>query len=421
MKRALLEILRCPFCGGRPVVAEGTRAPAAAVNDERSITHGILFCSCRAYPVVDGVPYLCDTDRADQAVALLNSGQATHARDVLLEVTKDERRQQQLHKLLASREGATYGSLLRVFADNPEGDYFLHRFSDPYFVSSDALIRSVGAPRSPLPAGRAIDVCGGCGHLTRSMLRAGKFSEVVLSDVSYWKIWLGSKFIAPDAHTVVCDADLALPFARDCFSLALCSGSFEYVWSRRSFGEELQRLAGSRGLVLVTHVRNMLCQTFNPGMPLEPAGYRGIFAHQPSRLFAESTMIDAALAGGPIDLSAGRTDDELADEGLLIIASARDESLLCPYELPRARHPAGRIAVNPLYSADAARGNGALRLQFPTPEYEDEFGQCRRYLPEALMLTPAQRARLNASSLGDEALLSLLDRRALLELPDRYV
>src|SRR6185369_14194176 len=118
-----------------------------------------------------------------------------------------------------------------------------------------------------------------------------------------------------------------------------------------SFGEEIQRLINGDGLALITHVRNVNCHTFNPGMPLTPAGYRNIFGHWPTRILSESEVFDTVVSGKTISL-AGRSDDELADAPLLIIATTRDERLLGEYQLP-SRQPAGRVSLNPLYSADA--------------------------------------------------------------------
>ena len=60
-----------------------------------------------------------------------------------------------------------------------------------------------------------------------------------------------------------------------------------------------------------------------------------------------------------------------------------------------------------------------LTLSFPTLEYEEEFGGCRRYLPEELTLEADLTERLNPTQFGsryDE----LRRRRVLLDLPPAY-
>ena len=60
-----------------------------------------------------------------------------------------------------------------------------------------------------------------------------------------------------------------------------------------------------------------------------------------------------------------------------------------------------------------------FRLRFPSPEYEDEFGACRRYLEEEVTV---DRATLDAVAAGvrTEPVLELLRRRVVLEMPERY-
>jgi hypothetical protein len=65
-----------------------------------------------------------------------------------------------------------------------------------------------------------------------------------------------------------------------------------------------------------------------------------------------------------------------------------------------------------------------LTLQVPTPEYEEEFGACRRYLPEVLTLAadltaPLDAARLRAS-LGGAVYDDLRRRLVLIDAPPRY-
>ena len=50
-----------------------------------------------------------------------------------------------------------------------EGGYFLYRFSDPTYIVAEAVVRAV-AGTVLAGGGRAVDVCGGSGHLTRVLL-----------------------------------------------------------------------------------------------------------------------------------------------------------------------------------------------------------------------------------------------------------
>ena len=66
-----------------------------------------------------------------------------------------------------------------------------------------------------------------------------------------------------------------------------------------------------------------------------------------------------------------------------MVASARAD-LFRRYELTYERDVTGELSVNPLYRIERRGESSILTLTFPTPEYEAEFGECRRYLPDRL-------------------------------------
>ena len=60
-----------------------------------------------------------------------------------------------------------------------------------------------------------------------------------------------------------------------------------------------------------------------------------------------------------------------------------------------------------------------LRLQFPSEDYEEEYGACREYLPDEAVVEQAALAALGAGRLTPE-LVELARRRVILDLPKRY-
>jgi hypothetical protein len=75
--------------------------------------------------------------------------------------------------------------------------------------------------------------------------------------------------------------------------------------------------------------------------------------------------------------------------------------------------------VNPLYSVSLDGSRSVLTLTFPTPQYEEEFGECRRYLPDALTLSGDFTAPV-LSLAGDVDVEDLRRRRVLIDAPPRY-
>jgi hypothetical protein len=55
-----------------------------------------------------------------------------------------------------------------------------------------------------------------------------------------------------------------------------------------------------------------------------------------------------------------------------------------------ARHG---LRLNPLYVAEPVGNRVPPRLRFPSPDYEEEFGACRQYLPDRWSSSVTRRPR----------------------------
>lgn len=410
MQRELLEILRCPFCGGR-LETEAVREGA-----DGAIRSGVLFCQCCAFPVVDGIPHLRTGNSAQAALHLLGKNDPDGALLALLGVKGP--RQEEFRRLLAAEAPLTFQRALRVLCDDAEGTYLLYRFSDPTFLSCRALIQAVGGdPRCR--AGRVLDLCGGAGHLTRVLCGLAAPGSAVLADITFWKIWLARRFVAPGCQPVCCDASGPLPFARESFSWVVCSDAFHYIWFKRLLADEMARLAGAQGVITLAHLHNALCENRSAGNPLTPGGYRDLFAEMPTRLLGESELLNAAIEGASIDLSRETPDEELAGEPALALVATHLPDLF--QDLPVVEPPSGssNLRLNPLY---AIRENGrrVLERRFPSPEYAAEFSDVCRYLPSVVELN---EGRLEGGRLitTDSEAKRLARQHVLLDLPADYL
>ncbi len=61
----------------------------------------------------------------------------------------------------------------------------------------------------------------------------------------------------------------------------------------------------------------------------------------------------------------------------------------------------------------------SLTLTFPTPEYEAEFGECRRYLPDRITVGADLTGPILREALG-AGYKELRDRRVLIDVPVGY-
>jgi uncharacterized protein YbaR (Trm112 family)/SAM-dependent methyltransferase len=410
MELAALNLLRCPFCGGELKVVQ---RPATEMAQDRLST-GVLGCACCAYPVVAGIPYLRAGQTARAALGLLDAGKVDEALFTLLGLEGGRR-----EKFESARNAKSFTcrEALKLLSPNPEGNYFLYRFSDPTFLASDALVRALAQDERYAQA-RLLDLCGGMGHLTRMLCEVSPSSEVWLADLEFWKLWLARQFVAPQCQAVCCDAAQPLPFARGSFSLVVCADALHYIWPRRLAAGEMIRLAGKDGFVVATALHNALCENTSAGLPLTPTGWRSVFEEIPARLFAESAVLDAVLANRPIELSANHSDAELAAEPELIAIASSNDALFRDYSPASLQPTIRRLALNPLYQ----RLNGTENvwaLQFPSPQYAEEFAACRRYLPERIALTGAQIESLKRGEVAVE-LRKLTRQRVVLDLPENY-
>jgi uncharacterized protein YbaR (Trm112 family) len=300
MRVDTLQILRCPFCGGRLEVVTSLFHERA--GDE--IEHAILGCHCCIFPVVSGIPVMHLDDAANAARDHLTAGRPDLARRVLFDL--DDEWFARFEAADAS-DGATFRDVLQALGPTYERGYFLSRFSDPSYVVAHPLLRAV-AGTVLRAGGRAIDICGGSGHLTRPMCDLSS-SPPVLADLYFAKLWLARRFTAPGCEPVCCNGNNPLPFARGAFRYAMCADAFMFIWHKRLFVGEMLRLTddgSGSGAAVISHTHNQLQWSPSLGQPLPPRGYSDLFETVEPRLFAETGLFADVVAGRPLDLSRRR-------------------------------------------------------------------------------------------------------------------
>jgi uncharacterized protein YbaR (Trm112 family) len=415
VKVETLDILRCPYCGGRLDVVDALFHR----RDGDEIHDAILGCHCCIFPVVGGIPVLHLQTAATTARDQIQAGRPDLALRTL--VGLEDAAHAERFEAAAASGTATYRETVDALGPNFEGGYFLYRFSDPTYIVAQAVVRAVA--RAALGrAGRAIDICGGSGHLTRSLLDLSS-PPPVLADLYFAKVWLAKRFTAPGCEPVCCDGNAPMPFARGAFGFAMCTDAFMYIWTKRQFVGEMARLiddpAGEPGAVLIGHTHNERTWSPSHGQPLSAEAYADLFETLEPRIFGEAGLFADVVAGGPLDLSRRDAADTLDDDpALTIVATARaDVFLRHPLESPA--RAAGEFRLNPLYVAEPAGDRVRLRLRFPSEDYAEEYGACRRYLPEEVAVDREAFEALPGAVVPGP-LAELAGRRVILDLPKQY-
>lgn len=418
MHQSLLDILRCPFCGTALSLVDND----ALRRQGDRVVDGVLGCECCAYPVVAGIPVLLADDATRSAMHTLEAGRRDEALVALLGIGDPDRQRRFLAMMRDGRP--TYRDALALLCDDAEGTWCLHRFTDPTFVMSEALLGALGQAEWPF-RGRVLDLCGGTGHLTRVLQgvqtpdgAAGPegTTATVLADFGFWKVWLATRFTAPGVAAVCCDGNNPLPFARDTFSTVLLADAFPYIWHKRMLAEEMMRLVGRDGLIVMPHLHSALGQNYSAGDTLTPAAYHALLGPLQPRLFSDARLFDDVVERRVVDLRRDVTPAQIGTEAsFTLIASARLD-LFRRYDVQPPVRVQGALAVNPLYAIDRNGSSTTLTLRFPTLEYEAEFAECRRYLPERITVEADLTPPIRAESVGSQ-LAYLRDHRVLIDAP----
>lgn len=415
MRVDTLSFLRCPYCGGSLELVSSLFHR----RTETVLVDGILGCQCCIFALVDGIPVMHLQPNANAAIEHMKAGRPELARRAMFGL--DDARQAEIFERAAASETATYKETVEAIGPNFEGGYFLYRFSDPTFVVAEAVVRAVAS--TVLADGRrAVDICGGSGHLTRTLVDCSS-APPVLADLYFAKIWLARRFTAPGCEPVCCDGNAPMPFARGAFGFAMCTDAFMYIWTKRQFVGEMERLIddpnAGPGAVLIGHTHNERTWSPSHGQPLTPEGYAALFESIAPRLFGEAGLFAGVVDEGILDLSRRDSPAILdADPALTIIAS-RHPGVFTRHSISPPATASGEFRVNPLYAVEPDGNQATLRLRFPDADYEDEYGACRRYLPDQASVRRAALDALPAAAVPPE-LSDLVRRRVILDLPAKY-
>jgi hypothetical protein len=256
--------------------------------------------------------------------------------------------------------------------------------------------------------------------VTRTLLDLSD-APPVLADLYFAKVWLARRFTAPGCEPVCCDGNAPMPFARGAFAFAMCTDAFMYIWTKRQFVGEMERLIDNDhpGAVLIGHTHNERTWSPSHGQPLSPEGYADLFERIEPRIFGEGNLFADVVAGGPLDLTR-RDDQQTLDKSpALTIVASRNPDVFARHALTRPAGAAGELRINPLYTLEPEGERVRLRLEFPNDEYADEYGACRQYLPETLTLDRSAIASLTTGTVSGE-MIELLRRNVIVDLPKRY-
>ena len=411
MLRDTLTWLRCPFCGTNLSLVNNK----ASEVTETKVTFGVLGCECCAFPIVDGIPVLIANDASREAIHALEAGNRDGARHILLNL--DENRATELSKQLSNDETPTYRELLPLLNEDAETEYFLYRFSDPTYRVSAATVRAVLAQHEDNAL--ILDLCGGSGHLTHTLMKYRPSHQTVLADLHFWKLWLASRVVAPRAVPVCCDANNPLPFIDGLFSTVLLSDAFPYIWNKRLSAGEMIRIANTDGVIIMPHLHNARGENISAGDSLTPEAYSSLFETKYPILFNDEDLFNDFLVHRHVDLTNPLLPSEIGTTASLTLIASQHQMSFQQTRAASVHSLDSELVVNPLYRVDYQKGRSCLNRQFPNEHYELEYTQSKRYLPEHIVVNGDLREQIDPASLG-EHLEQLLWQCVLIDVPKNY-
>ena len=269
MLKDTLEILRCPYCGGRLELVESLHPPGQRRSDRRRHPRLPLLHLPRRVRHPGPAPAAGGRRgaRAHRGGAA-GAGAARHGRGERSGAGGE------LRSGRPRRPHATYRELVEALGPNFEGGYFLYRFSDPTFIVADAVVRAVGravlaghagAPRHLWRLGASDPIA------RRTLVAAARPGGLVLpQDVAGPALHgagLRGRLLRRQRAAAVRPRSVR---ARDVL------GRFQYIWTKRQFIDEMARVVDPRdGAVLISHTHNQLAWSPSHGQPLSPGGLPG--------------------------------------------------------------------------------------------------------------------------------------------------
>lgn len=307
-------------------------------------------------PVVDGIPFLRAGREAlaRQVQDALDRGDPGAARVLLLADADDwwDQAPPPAEQLAEAARASTLREAVLLLGMGRVGDYFLHRWSDPTFLSGLALLQQHWPGERPV-----VEVACGAGHFLRE-LHARGVQDLLGVDVVWAKLWLAQRFVCPEARYVC--ADLTQPLAPASTSTyVLCHDALYFLRDKPAAVAGLRALAGPDGTVVVGHAH--VCDP--GGLPLPAGGWARLLE---ADVLYDDDELTRALVEGRSPRPAQAAELERSEA----VGLVRGPGGPAPVDLGQ---PVGALVPNPLYAGG--------ELRWPSERYAEEYGPRSSYLP----------------------------------------
>ena len=216
------------------------------------------------------------------------------------------------------------------------------------------------------------------------MKQLSRDAEIVCADYSFTSLYLGKRFLLPDAQCVCLDGEYPLPFVGGYFNCVFSTDALQYIQPKVGLAREFRRVMSDDGIIALAHLHNRLSPDKGPGQTLTPSGYLGLFDSMVRRLYPEETLVADYVADGALNLdrACALTDLNQALGGVSLVAANTDSVFrshtgILDTNIDAIRHP----NVNPVYRARRSDGTWVLERSIGAPYAVARTIQDREVLP----------------------------------------
>ncbi len=408
MNADVLDRLVCPR-SGQPLRLY------AFESDATGVVFGVLESEAGCYPIVSGIPIFLDGHervvellrkrRTHDAIVLATLALLPRSRLAALAAFAGERVDGPAGRCLswlgdrqlrvAARELFTPDGAVSpedvirfVYLDSPGRsvdayNYFMYRYSSPRHLVALSCMEALPPCSQPV-----LDLGCGAGHITWALQNSVAPQPVVGVEKSFFLLLLASHAVAPGQSFICADGGM-LPFRSRSFSLVFASDVLSFVTPKWPVVRELRRLLAGGGWLMLTSVKNALCDHVYAGEPLTPDGWRLLVEDLSSRAFPDSLILQRYLDGEGLPSSSDIEEDAVRTSRMLsILATAGPWSLAEASPLQGWPHARGELGVNPLFHVveGGPAGAAVYERRFPSQTYADDNPEMREYLPERFVL-----------------------------------
>jgi SAM-dependent methyltransferase len=241
-------------------------------------------------------------------------------------------------------------------------------------------------PRTRTPI---LDLGCGCGHIAWSLLRRNINQPVIGLDTNFRVLYIAKRWMAPKAHYICCRADASLPFPDHLFSGVIAANSLHYLVDKAACVREVQRVTRDNALVAFTSIASRHSDVSHPPRVPRADQYEALLTTWPHRMITDADVLAQYLQQQSPDLVSSSEPERLVDERLFTIVLSKDPGVFERRERFAVwPHAEGPLGINPLYVQEGTDVPIQLRLQFPSPAYEQGSTASKTYLAETATVEP---------------------------------